>query len=79
MRWLLLHPDQRGQGLGRQLVREVIDFFQAGGGRVLSVRTPKSTCRVLRFYESLGFKENEIPEILGGEIHKEFQCLELRL
>ena len=79
IRWLLLHPDQRSQGLGRQLVREVIDFFQAGGGRVLSVRTPKSTCRVFRFYESLGFKENEIPEISGGEIHKEFQCLELRL
>jgi ribosomal protein S18 acetylase RimI-like enzyme len=79
IRWLLLHQDQRGQGLGRKLVKELINFFKVAGGRVLSARIPNNVCRVLRFYESLGFKEIDMPEIPRGKIHKYFQRLELRL
>ena len=31
LRWLLLHPDLRGRGLGRRLVEEAASFCRDGG------------------------------------------------
>ena len=59
LRWLLVHPDLRGLGLGRYLVEEALKFCRDRGYRSVFLWTEGRLTAAARIYTSLGFKQNE--------------------
>ncbi len=59
LRWLLLHPDLRGYGLGRRLVEDAIDFSRAQGYHTLFLWTVTNVAVAVGLYKSLGFRLTE--------------------
>lgn len=59
LRWLLLRPDLRGQGLGRRLVQEAVDFVREAGYSSIFLWTVDSLPAAARLYKSAGFRERE--------------------
>jgi GNAT superfamily N-acetyltransferase len=59
LRWLLLTPELRGQGLGRRLVQESIDFARAAGYTSIFLWTVKELIPAGQLYRSLGFELTE--------------------
>ena len=59
LRWLLLHPDLRGQGLGRRLVKEAIAFCQDAGYSSVFLWTVSTLPIAAKLYGSVGFREKE--------------------
>ena len=55
LRWLLLHPDLRGQGIGRLLVQEAISFCKASGYSSIFLWTVSTLTPATNLYESVGF------------------------
>jgi ribosomal-protein-alanine N-acetyltransferase len=52
------HPDHRQQGLGRELVHEVIGSARARGARRLFLEVRRSNERALALYRATGFAES---------------------
>lgn len=64
---LAVHPDQQHNGVGRQLVREVVAWSAARHAHRISVNTHPTNVVALRLYESEGFvRQNEPMTIVGG-------------
>lgn len=59
LRWLLLHPDVRGQGIGTALGREAIEFCRSRGYSSIFLWTVSSLEAAAALYESLGFRVTE--------------------
>ncbi len=59
LRWLLLHPDLRGYGLGRRLVEEAIGFSRAHDYHTLFLWTVTNVAVAIGLYRSLGFHLTE--------------------
>ena len=59
MRWLLLHPDLRGRGLGRRLVEEAVAFSREAGYSSIFLWTVDSLPAAAGLYKSAGFREKE--------------------
>ena len=55
LRWLLLHPDLRGRGLGRRLVEEAASFCRDGGYSSLFLWTVSTLPAAARLYRSICF------------------------
>ena len=55
LRWLLLHPDLRGLGLGGRLVREAISFCRECGYASVFLWTVSALVAAARLYEACGF------------------------
>ena len=60
LRWLLLHPDLRGRGLGRRLVQEAVAFAREGGYSSIFLWTVDSLPAAAWLYKSAGFREMEV-------------------
>lgn len=56
LRWVLLHPDLRGKGIGRLLVEEAIAFCRAREYKTVRLWTAKVLKAATRLYESIGFE-----------------------
>lgn len=56
LRLLVLESAARGQGLGRQLVEQVITFARQKGYQRLDLWTQKNLTAAVKLYESLGFE-----------------------
>jgi GNAT superfamily N-acetyltransferase len=52
--------DQRGSGIGRQLVAWAIDEARRAGCAMVQLTTDKTRVDAQRFYESLGFKPTHV-------------------
>lgn len=80
MRWLLLHPEARGQGLGRKLVEESLHFCREAGYSSLFLWTVSTLPAAAELYRSVGFRETEnvTHEIWGGEVTEAKYELELK-
>jgi GNAT superfamily N-acetyltransferase len=67
LRWLLLHPDLRGHGIGRILVEEAIDFCRKSGYRLAFLWTVSILTAAASLYRSVGFQltQNETHELWG--------------
>jgi len=59
LRWLLLHPDLRGRGLGCRLVEEAVAFAREAGYSSIFLWTVDSLPAAARLYKSAGFREKE--------------------
>ena len=51
-----VHPKHRGQGLGRTLVRLVLELGARGGARAALLEVRRSNRAARQLYESLGFR-----------------------
>jgi GNAT superfamily N-acetyltransferase len=59
LRWFLVDPTVRGQGLGTRLLREAIGFCQACGFRSVLLWTVSSLESAARLYRAAGFRKVE--------------------
>ncbi len=59
LRWLLLDPSVRGQGLGRWLVEEALEFCRTAGYFSVFLWTVKTLSIATKLYQSLGFRETQ--------------------
>ena len=78
-RWLLLHPDLRGQGLGRILVEEAVRFCRDCGYSWIFLWTVSALAAAAGLYRSAGFQlTTERTNELWGAVLTE-QRYELKL
>ena len=59
LRWLLLHPEVRGRGLGRRLVEEALHFCRDAGYSSVFLWTVSTLPIAAKLYRSVGFRERE--------------------
>jgi N-acetylglutamate synthase-like GNAT family acetyltransferase len=79
LRWLLLHPDLRGQGLGKQLTDDAITFCRSKGYSSIFLWTEDLLEPAAKLYKSKGFQltEEKTHKIWGAELTE--QRYELKL
>ena len=59
LRWLLVHPDNRGQRLGMRLVAEAVDFSRKAGYRSVFLWTVNILEKAAGIYKLFGFIKTE--------------------
>jgi GNAT superfamily N-acetyltransferase len=59
LRWLLVAPEGRGQGLGRRLLAEALAFCHAAGYGSVYLWTVSQLTTAARMYEAVGFRKTE--------------------
>lgn len=79
LRWVLLHPDLRGKGIGRLLVEEAIEFCRAKGYKTVRLWTAEVLKAAKRIYESAGFELTEEQEETRWSQTVTMQHYELKL
>jgi GNAT superfamily N-acetyltransferase len=79
LRWFLVAPDARGNGLGRRLLAEAIAFSRASGSRRIILWTVDVLEAAARLYRSAGFErvESRPARLWGLELAEEMYALEL--
>ncbi|WP_019636510.1 GNAT family N-acetyltransferase [Paenibacillus fonticola] len=60
LRWFLIEPDQRGKGLGNQLIHEAISFCKDNHYKTIILWTNQSLHAARKLYEKNGFKVSEV-------------------
>ncbi len=68
LRWVLVHPDARGHGLGRRLLREALGFCRSAGYHSVYLWTVSPLTAAAGLYTSAGFRltEERPAELLWG-------------
>ena len=56
LRWFLVHPDARGQGLGRRLIEEALAYCRALGAERVFLWTTSGLETAARLYRAAGFR-----------------------
>jgi GNAT superfamily N-acetyltransferase len=59
LRWFLIHPDYRGRGMGRILLREALQFGRDRGYEKMYLWTLKHLLSATHLYTSAGFHKSE--------------------
>ncbi len=59
LRWFLVHPACRGEGLGKRLLGEAIDFSSAAGYDTVMLWTVAALTTAARLYRGAGFQRVE--------------------
>lgn len=80
LRWLLLHPDVRGRGIGRVLVEAAIDFCRENGYHSVHLWTESVLTAAASLYRSVGFEltEEKTHELWGKVVTEQRYDLKLR-
>ena len=60
LRWFLLHPSLRGQGLGKFLMDEAISFCKVSNYSRVFLWTESALTAAARLYETAGFRLTEV-------------------
>lgn len=63
LRWLLLHPDLRKQGIGRKLLEEALGFSRLSGYDFIFLLTLDILTRAASLYSAFGFRVTENKKI----------------
>jgi len=79
LRWLLLHPDLRGYGLGRILMEEAIRFCRKHGYRSIFLWTESRLTAAANLYRATGFQltEEKTHELWGTVVTEQRYDLKL--
>ena len=79
LRWLILHPDVRGLGVGRKLVEEAVDFCRQSGYSSVFLWTIDFLGAALKLYTAAGFvlTEKKTHPIWGRTLTEERYELKL--
>jgi GNAT superfamily N-acetyltransferase len=79
LRWLLLHPDIRGQGLGKRLMDDAIAFCRSKSYSSIFLWTEDLLEPAAKLYRSKGFKlkEEKTHKIWGNKLTEQKYELEL--
>jgi N-acetylglutamate synthase-like GNAT family acetyltransferase len=59
LRYFLVHPSQRGRGLGRLLLNKALQFAREHGFRTVFLRTVSDLGVAAHLYQSMGFRNTE--------------------
>jgi N-acetylglutamate synthase-like GNAT family acetyltransferase len=59
LRWLLLHPDLRGQGIGRRLIEDAVAFCRDSGYASVFLWTVGALSAAASLYRAAGFRLTE--------------------
>jgi len=59
LRWFLVHPDARGHGLGKRLLREAVDFCRQRNYKSVFLWTISELTTAARLYRDAGFQLTE--------------------
>ena len=59
LRWFLVHPKARGQGLGRRLLKEAVEFSRASGYQMILLWTLGNLEAAIHLYRAFGFQKTE--------------------
>jgi ribosomal protein S18 acetylase RimI-like enzyme len=72
VRWFFVHPDYRGHGMGRKLLKEALQFSKKREYRTVFLWTTSELDTARHLYQDLGFKKNnEREHQLWGKTVKE--------
>jgi N-acetylglutamate synthase-like GNAT family acetyltransferase len=79
LRWLLVHPDQRGHGLGRELLKRALQFSRERRFKTVFLWTVSDLKIATHLYETTGFRKTEekTHQIWGKTITEERYQLSL--
>ena len=80
LRWFLLHPDLRGQGLGKRLIEQAIDFCRAKGYGSVFLWTVDALPVATHLYRKAGFRitEHKRSALWGSVVNEQRYELNLR-
>lgn len=80
LRWFLLHPDLRGQGLGRQLIEDAIRFCRAQDYALIFLWTVSALTAAAKLYHTVGFQltEEHAQPLWGATVNEQRYDLRLR-
>jgi N-acetylglutamate synthase-like GNAT family acetyltransferase len=59
LRWLLVHPDNRGQGIGTRLLKDALRFCRARKYRTVFLWTTSELAGAAHLYARFGFRKTE--------------------
>ncbi len=59
LRWFLLHPGARGQGLGHRLLKEAVEFSRASGYQTSFLWTLSNLDAAIHLYRAFGFQKTK--------------------
>jgi N-acetylglutamate synthase-like GNAT family acetyltransferase len=70
LRWLLLHPDLRGRGIGRTLMEEALSFCRDSRYSLVFLWTVSALTDAAKLYQAAGFRliEEETHELWGTTV-----------
>lgn len=79
LRWFVVHPDARGAGLGRTLLRSAIAFSREAGYRRIVLWTVDSLHSAIRLYVAEGFRlaEQKPGPVWGADVTEQRYELDL--
>jgi N-acetylglutamate synthase-like GNAT family acetyltransferase len=79
LRWFLVHPDQRGHGLGRELLKRALQYSHERGFKSVFLWTVSDLKIATHLYQVAGFRKTEekTHEIWGKTITEERYQLSL--
>ena len=79
LRWLILHPDTRGAGVGSRLVQYAVDFAKECSYKSIFLWTVDFLDAAVALYRSFGFEKTEAKthQIWGRDLTEEKYVLDL--
>ena len=80
LRWLILHPEVRGLGIGKKLIAEAVEFCRANGYESIFLWTIDFLQAALKLYTAAGFvlTETNTHQVWGRTLAEERYELKLK-